>query len=42
MPLMFITYGLQYLDKIALGYAAVLGIQEDAVSTSPHNLEVVN
>jgi hypothetical protein len=34
MPLMFITYGLQYLDKITLGYAAVLGIRDDAVSTS--------
>jgi hypothetical protein len=30
---MFITYGLQYLDKIALGYAAVLGLSEDIVST---------
>ena len=29
---MFITYGLQYLDKITLGYAAVLGLREDAVS----------
>ncbi|KAF2417680.1 MFS general substrate transporter [Tothia fuscella] len=30
LPLTFITYGLQYLDKITLGYAAVLGIREDA------------
>jgi hypothetical protein len=33
LPLMFITYGLQYLDKITLGYAAVLGLREDAVRT---------
>jgi len=33
LPLMFITYGLQYLDKITLGYAAVLGLREDAVSS---------
>jgi MFS transporter, ACS family, allantoate permease len=32
MPLMFITYGLQYLDKISLGYTAVLGLTEDTVS----------
>lgn len=32
MPLMFITYGLQYLDKITLGYAAVYGLREDTVS----------
>lgn len=31
MPLMFVTYGLQYLDKITLGYAAVLGLREDTV-----------
>lgn len=29
MPLMFVTYMLQYLDKITLGYTAVLGIQAD-------------
>jgi ACS family allantoate permease-like MFS transporter len=33
MPLMFITYGLQYLDKITLGYAAVVGLRTDAVRT---------
>lgn len=33
MPIMFITYGLQYLDKITLGYAAVLGLQADTVSS---------
>jgi MFS transporter, ACS family, allantoate permease len=27
MPLMFVTYMLQYLDKIALGYTAVMGIE---------------
>jgi hypothetical protein len=32
MPLMFITYMLQYLDKVTLGYTAVMGIQKDAVS----------
>jgi len=29
---MFTTYMLQYLDKVALGYAAVLGLSEDTVS----------
>jgi hypothetical protein len=29
---MFVTYMLQYLDKIALGYAAVMGVQADTVS----------
>ncbi|KAF2503227.1 MFS general substrate transporter [Lophium mytilinum] len=29
MPLMFMTYALQYLDKITLGYAAVYGLRED-------------
>lgn len=42
MPLMFITYGLQYLDKITLGYAAVLGLKEDTASdpcaTGEHRL----
>jgi hypothetical protein len=28
---MLITYMLQYLDKITLGYVAVLGIQKDTV-----------
>jgi ACS family allantoate permease-like MFS transporter len=31
MPLMFVTYMLQYLDKITLGYTAVMGIQADTV-----------
>jgi len=31
IPLMFVTYMLQYLDKITLGYTAVLGIQKDTV-----------
>jgi ACS family allantoate permease-like MFS transporter len=29
---MFVTYMLQYLDKITLGYTAVLGIKDDTVS----------
>jgi len=29
MPLMFMTYMLQYLDKVTLGYIAVVGIQTD-------------
>jgi hypothetical protein len=29
---MFITYGLQYLDKITLSYAAVLGLKDDTVT----------
>jgi hypothetical protein len=36
MPLMFVTYMLQYLDKITLGYTAVLGIQADTVSELTH------
>lgn len=32
LPLMFTTYMLQYLDKVALGYAAVLGLSKDTVS----------
>jgi hypothetical protein len=32
MPLMFVTYMLQYLDKVTLGYTAVMGIQKDTVS----------
>jgi hypothetical protein len=31
MPLMFITYGLQYLDKTTLGNANVLGMAVDTV-----------
>ena len=31
LPLMFTTYMLQYLDKVTLGYAAVLGLQKDTV-----------
>jgi hypothetical protein len=31
MPLMFVTYMLQYLDKVTLGYTAVMGIQKDTV-----------
>lgn len=34
MPLMFVTYMLQYLDKITLGYAAVMGIREDTVGSA--------
>lgn len=30
---MFITYGIQFLDKAMLGYAAVYTLQEDNVST---------
>jgi hypothetical protein len=29
---MFVTYMLQYLDKVTLGYTAVMGIQKDTVS----------
>jgi hypothetical protein len=35
MPLLFVTYMLQYLDKVALGYTAVLGLREDTVSSHP-------
>jgi hypothetical protein len=40
MPLMFVTYMLQYLDKVTLGYTAVMGIQKDTVSF-PFPLTVV-
>lgn len=36
MPLMFVTYMLQYLDKITLGYTAVMGIQADTVCPSKY------
>lgn len=32
MPLMFILYLFQYLDKTSLGYTAIMGIIEDTVS----------
>jgi hypothetical protein len=38
LPLMFVTYGLQYLDKITLGYAAVLGLREDTVRRNRFSL----
>lgn len=31
MPLMFVTYMLQFLDKTTLGNASVLGLIEDTV-----------
>ncbi|RMZ85216.1 hypothetical protein DV738_g460, partial [Chaetothyriales sp. CBS 135597] len=33
MPVMFILYLLQYLDKTSLGYTAIMGIIEDTAST---------
>jgi hypothetical protein len=30
---MVTTYMLQYLDKVTLGYAAVLGLEKDTVSS---------
>jgi hypothetical protein len=35
---MFVTYMLQYLDKITLGYTAVMGIQADTVGPSENRL----
>ncbi|TVY83359.1 putative transporter [Lachnellula suecica] len=29
LPIMFISYGLQFLDKTSLSYAAILGLQKD-------------
>ncbi|KAI0149369.1 major facilitator superfamily domain-containing protein [Pestalotiopsis sp. NC0098] len=29
MPILIVSYGLQYLDKTSLSYSAILGIQED-------------
>lgn len=34
MPLLLVSYALQFFDKTTLGYAAILGIQEDTVRTS--------
>jgi hypothetical protein len=34
LPLMVTTYMLQYLDKVTLGYAAVIGLQKDTVRSS--------
>jgi hypothetical protein len=36
MALMFVTYMLHYLDKIALGYTAVMGVQADTVGPSTY------
>lgn len=32
MPLLLISYALQFFDKTTLGYTAILGIQHDTVS----------
>lgn len=32
MPLLLISYALQFFDKTTLGYTAILGIQKDTVS----------
>jgi hypothetical protein len=32
MPLMFVLYLFQYLDKTSLGYTAIMGILQDAVN----------
>lgn len=42
MPLMFVTYMLQYLDKITLGYTAVMGIQADTVRSIPKTGDITN
>jgi hypothetical protein len=31
MPLMFISYGLQYLDRLTFSYGAIMGIRQDLV-----------
>ena len=31
LPIMFVSYGLQFLDKTTLGFAAVMGIIPDLV-----------
>ena len=36
---MVTTYMLQYLDKVTLGFAAVLGVQKDIVSL-PRRAEI--
>jgi hypothetical protein len=33
MPLLVISYMLQFFDKTTLGYTAILGIQQDTVTT---------
>ena len=35
MPLLMISYALQFFDKTALGYTAILGIQQDIVGRPP-------
>lgn len=37
LPVMFLLYLLQYLDKTSLGYTAIMGIFEDAVSSRPRS-----
>jgi hypothetical protein len=31
MPLLIVSYGLQYLDKLALSYGAIMGLRTDLV-----------
>ena len=35
IPLMFITYNLNFMDKTILSSASVFGLREDTVSTAP-------
>lgn len=36
LPVMFTAYMLQFLDKTALGYTAIFGIQKSLVCISDH------
>ncbi|KAL6355617.1 hypothetical protein LRP88_11220 [Fusarium phalaenopsidis] len=35
MPLLIVSYGLQYLDKTSLAYSAILGLREELVRDAP-------
>jgi hypothetical protein len=35
MPLLIVSYGLQYLDKLALSYGAIMGLRTDLVRVPP-------
>ena len=41
MPLLLVSYALQFFDKTTLGYTAILGIQEDTVSITAANHRII-
>lgn len=41
MPLLLVSYALQFFDKTTLGYTAILGIQEDTVSITVETHRII-